>query len=124
VEREVIVARGQFAHKPLSDATRYPSHVQLYPDATFEDGMWSGGGSGTLARLLEEVSSKANRQVIDLTTSAPKGRIAWSYYISQEHPDQDEKALEQFLKNVADQTSLQFTREKRPVEMYFVREAK
>jgi hypothetical protein len=124
VEREVIVARGSFSHKPLSGAQRNPSHVHFYPDKTFEEGMWSGGGSGSLSELLKRVSSAADRQVIDLTTSTPQGRIAWSHYISPEKPDRDEKALEQLLKNLSDQTSLQFTREKRPIEIYFVREAK
>lgn len=124
VEREVIVARGQFAHKPLPDAKRFPSHVHLYPDKTFDEGMWNGGGSGTVSKLLEGVSDRVNRQVIDLTTLPPEGWISWSYYISPEKPDQDEKALEQFLKNLSEQTSLQFTREERPIEIYFVREAK
>lgn len=123
-EREVIVVTGRFAHKPLADAKRFPAHLHFYPDSTFDEGMWSGGGSGRVPELLERVSSHANRQVIDMTTAPPEGRIGWSYYNSSEKPDQDEKALEQFLRNLADQTSLQFTREKRPVEIYFVREAK
>lgn len=124
VEQEVIVARGTYSHKPLSGAQRYPSHVHFYPDKTFEEGMWSGGGSGSLSDLLNRVSSAADRQVIDLTTSTPEGHIAWSHYISPDKPDRDEKALQQFLKNLADQTSLHFTREMRPIEIYFVGEAK
>ena len=124
VEREVIDVTGQFSHTPRPDAKRFPTHIHLYSDAEFDDGMWTGGGSGSFAEFLGSLSMTIDRQVIDNAVPRPDHRLAWSHYISSRRPDENEKALEQFLKNVSEQTSLRFTREKRPVEVYFVREVK
>ena len=86
--------------------------------------MWTGGGSGSFEKFLGYLSSKTNRQVIDKAGSRPEHQVAWSEYISQKYADRDEKALAQFLKTVSEQTALHFTREKGPVEVYFVREVK
>ena len=123
-EREVIVARGVFSHKPVAAAKQRPSHIHLYSDTRLDEGLWGGGGGGTFSQMLESVSNFINRPVIDESTSKPQRGITWSSYNQMKSPDKYEEALEQFLKNLAAQTSLTFTREKREVDMFFVREEK
>ena len=126
VDREVIVTRGQFHFNPLT-GTNDDSRVHIYADILIDKG--TGMGSGDLSKFLRYVGNGLNFRVVDETREEGnednhKKRIPWtlhrdSYY--KEMMDEDRMAkVNKVLANLAKQTSLTFTIERRPVDIWIV----
>ena len=126
VDREVIVARGQFHFNPLT-STNDDRRVHVYSDILIGKG--SGIGSGNLSKLLGTIGNWLNFRVVDETREEGnednhKKRIPWalhrdSYFKEMMGEDRMAK-VNKVLANLAQQTSLTFTIEPRPVDIWFV----
>ncbi|MFZ2148619.1 MAG: M56 family metallopeptidase [Sedimentisphaerales bacterium] len=128
VERQVIVASGQFKFHPLS-GTYNDSQLHLYSDKLDPDESSGGGTADSVAELLTEIGDNVGMPVIDETESYEEIRIPFGSHgsCSLERIKNDvEKArkLDMLLVNLTKQTELQFTVERRPVEVWFVTEQK
>jgi hypothetical protein len=131
-EREVIVAKGKYVHKPRDGRLNCVVDISAEPlpegdDAHGKVGMNAGGGIGDLFRRL---GWHVDRPVLDEVDPASwklrtgKDRSAWKGYMGCRWPRRgvfdirpadgsgDRDAV---LKRVADQTGLTFTAEKRKV---------
>jgi hypothetical protein len=76
VERDVIVVRGRFVFTPQSGA--YSSNgVHIYAE-TLDKNEGDGGGSGSLAKFLQQVGSQLNITIIDQTDPYAKD-LSWFY---------------------------------------------
>jgi len=126
IERNVIVARGEFQFKPLSGAyDDYVIHVfsdKLDPDER------GGGGSGTLDKFLRYLGDiPLNEQVINEATGSENIRVYYGWHYSgylRKLTDETEKMekLEMLLGNLSRQTGLTFSRQRRIVEKWFISE--
>jgi len=126
IERNVIVARGEFQFKPLSGAyDDYVIHVfsdKLDPDER------GGGGSGTLDKFLRSLGDiPLNEQVINESTGSEDIRVYYGWHYSgylRKLTDETEKMekLEMLLGNLSRQTGLTFSRQRRIVEKWFISE--
>ena len=122
VEREVIVVSGdRFTAQP-------GSNIQLYAENSKDSGY---EGYGNLTNLLEEVGSRLNIRLINETKinpDAPETQgLIWVYHRDSDVAYAKSRKVEladELLKNLADQTGLTFTREQRPVDIWFVSEQK
>lgn len=123
VEREVIVASGRYEFHPVPDYFDQ-RHIHLYID-TLNSDYTGGGGSGTVSKFLQNLGSSYNRWVIDKTESSDV-ETQWRYHDSasrraiRKHPAK----LDIVLENLSRQSSLQFRKERRKVEVWFVTEEK
>jgi hypothetical protein len=119
VEKDVIVARGKYAQKPLENpAPREPNDVHLFTDVLdTEEG--SGGGTGKLAELLRHVGEMVNQQLIN-ETDAHKGDVSWVNNRSAHDAAKSPEQRDLLLKNLAAQTSLDFKVERRTVDAWKV----
>jgi len=129
VDREVIVARGKFHFNPLT-GTNDDSRVHVYADILIDEG-W-GMGSGNLSKFLRNVGNQLNFRVVDETREEGnednhKKRIPWTLHRDSHHAemmDEDRMAkVNKVLSNLAKQTSLTFTIERRPVDIWIVEDA-
>lgn len=121
VERDVIVARGQYEfHR---DQNAPINGVFLYIDKlTNEDG--SGGGAGKFKEFLDWIGGHVRIRVIDETQTDPSTQVSWSN-CTDSHLNKignDPAKIDRLLKNLSRQTSLEFKRERRPVEIWFISE--
>ena len=126
IERNVIVARGEFQFKPLSGAyDDYVIHVfsdKLDPDER------GGGGSGTLDKFLRYLGDiPLNEQVINETTGSEDIIVYYGWHYSgylRKLTDETEKMekLEMLLGNLSRQTGLTFSKQRRIVEKWFISE--
>jgi len=131
VERDVIIARGTFAfHEDenfaaLSTQARIgqprAGEVHLYT-VPLSPILGGGGGSGDLASLFEILESSTHRKFVDEVQEPRPKSISWSNNHSQYSAAENENKLDQLLAVVQKQTSLQFTKEKRPMPVWFVRQ--
>ena len=118
VERDVIIASGQFKYQPISfqDANEENTiHVFADPNRIRTSGGW--GNSGSLGKFIRDLSNHLNHIIINETGSSDvetRWRFRQAYFKS------DPDTLESFLKSVSEQTSLEFRREKRLVPIWFV----
>jgi len=121
-EREVIVARGRYELKSHPNGN-YPNHVYLTWDGSFGMPEWTANSLGELFRELEWY---IKMKIVDETESMEEitiphkrsQRLAW---IPQD-PELKNGRLGALLDNLAKTTSLQFTIERRPAEIWFVTE--
>ncbi len=125
VEREVIVARGKFQYQPHADASG-TNQVILFTDPYVAE-TGGGGGAGTLAFFLTTMGNCAGVQVVDEVDSARPEMVSWhtleSCWLSQHSKAKAQdrsKNLDSLLKNVAAQTGLVLTREKRKADVWVV----
>lgn len=125
VDREVIVARGQFHFNPPT-GTYDDSRVHIYADILLDQG--TGMGSGDASGFLRMVGDWLNFRVVDETRKEgdedSNARIPWalhrdSHYTEMRDGDRMAK-VKKVLANLARQTSLTFTIERRPVGIWFV----
>jgi RNA polymerase sigma factor (sigma-70 family) len=126
VEREVAVASGKFVSKPLKD--RKANTIDIYALNPVPNS-GAGGGSGTLDEFLRALGSFTNVPVVNEVQAGPKARLSWYYHIRSpmlkdpangidtRAEDTDAKAV---MPNVAAQTGLTVTFQKRKVRMLAV----
>jgi RNA polymerase sigma factor (sigma-70 family) len=120
VEREVIVVSGDhLAIQPGKDIQVYAENSQ---DKEYD-------GYGDLNNLFEEVGNRLNIRFINETqidSKAPETRnLIWEWHRDSDVLHMKNRRIEltdKLLKNLADQTGFTFTREQRPVEVWFVTE--
>ena len=125
IERDVIVARGEFHFKPLT-GTYDDSWIHVFSDKLDPD---EGGGGGTysldrfLTQRLAEIQLK--QHVVNLTEPSDNLRIKCgcheSAYLGKIAPGPERDAkLDLLLENLYRQTSLVFTKEFRKVDIWYV----
>jgi len=115
VERDVLIAQGEWSYKPLPTTTR-PLEVQLTVGA--------GANSlsvGDFAEFIERVESMADLRVVDEIRGTRPKKVAWSWKGSVVRVD-DSADLDRFIANLEKQTSLKFVKARRPIWMWFIRE--
>ncbi len=118
--REVLVARGKLAHKKLK-GTRNDDAIHFYTnELDREEG--GGGGSATLSKLLVRLGEYTHYRVIDETQSSNE-KVVWVNHMSAQTRRQP-NWLDQMLKNLQDQTGLEFKFEKRDIELWVIRVGK
>ncbi len=125
VERDVIVVTGNHFD------VQWGTHIQLYAENSRDRGY---EGYGDLKTFFQNVGSQMETRLIDETeinTNSPAyettANLTWTY-----HRDSDARTMknrrteltDKVLKNLTDQTGLTFTREQRPVDVWFVSEQK
>jgi hypothetical protein len=122
VERDVIVVTGNHFD------VQWGTHIQLYAENLHDNAY---DGYGDLKTFFLDVGSKLETRLIDETeinTNSPgsgTSNLTWTY-----HRDSDAIAMknrrveltDKLLKNLTDQTGLVFTREQRPVDVWFISE--
>ena len=117
-EREVIIVSGHYEHHPLPD---YPNTaaVHFYVDQLNEPGS-GGGGSGTMDEMLAQLENLIHERVIN-EVQVPEGTIlVWRHgRPSQfENLQKDPARVGLLLEHLSRQTSLQFRKEKRKVDIW------
>jgi len=124
VEREVIVAKGCYEFKPHPNGL-FPNHIHVTWDGTL--GNWEGTAN-SLAELFQHLERDIKMKIVDETE--PMEETAIRYKTSKNlawlgnSNDVKNKSLRGFLFNLSLTTSLQFTVENRPAEIWFVTETK
>ncbi len=122
VERDVIVAGGQYRFHPLGDRPQERA-VHLGTESLPPDG--GGGGSGSLREMLDWLGDRAGRVVIDETQSSNEA-IQWRDHLAgamNEMASDTQAGRElvgRLLENVSKQTSLTFRLERRKVGVWLV----
>ncbi len=117
VEREVIVARGEYKFQP-SPAKFGKDSIHLYSDTLSKDG-GAGGGSGTLEKLFKWVGDRTGATLIDETESSDV-KLSWYNHrsTSRKALTDDPARLDQLLENLEKQTGLEFKTETRSVRIW------
>lgn len=132
VERDTIVIRGDWQFHPSPDVQPGDSkYVNLYADeadATDATKGSSGFGTSALPELFAIVGSYLNLPVADERSSPDTRQAVWRVHRSAlllDMPDGPARLAKAdlILKHLAEQTSLQFTREPRKVAVWFVSRA-
>jgi RNA polymerase sigma factor (sigma-70 family) len=116
VEREVIVAHGS-AKSP-------ETKVQIYAE---KKGKGSGMGHGSLQQLLGKVGEQLNIYVVNEAQIDPlyADLFDWADYPDSNYSkmgNRREELTDKVLQNLTTQTGLTFTREQRPVDIWFITE--
>jgi hypothetical protein len=124
-EREVAVATGKFRSAPLKD--RKLNEIDIYALKPIPDS-GAGGGSGTLDEFFRALGSFISTPVVSEVKGGPKG-VSWYYHVRSPRvrdpingidtyaEDTDPKVV---LPNVAAQTGLVLTLQKRKVRVLVV----
>jgi hypothetical protein len=125
VERDVIVARGKFQFRPLH-GTYDDSWIHVFSDKLDSDERGGGTSGSTLDRFLNQrLAAQLNQQVVNLAQSSEDALHTYGTHLSAylckmpDGPERDAK-VKLLLENLARQTSLLFTRERRTVEVWHV----
>jgi len=135
VEEDVIVVRGKLDIKPVK-ATEWekqtsevfpslpePAHrpIHVYVDSLNTGEFRVLCADTDLKGLLRELTKRLRRKVIDETQSS-EVLVGWSLHdtFRREYIEEDPSRLDRLLENLEKQTSLEFRKEKRPVEVWFV----
>ena len=116
VERDILLAQGEWLYKPLATTTR-PQEVQLTVDAG-ANSFWSGD----FGEFIERVESMADLRVVDEIRGTRPKEVAWSWkssVVRVENPAE----LDHFIADLERQTSLKFVKARRPIWMWFIRES-
>jgi RNA polymerase sigma factor (sigma-70 family) len=112
VAREVIVASGRYIAPPVS---KEPFTVHISADNKDLDSE-RGGGEGTLDEFLSSLSFITGLRFLDEATRTAGAKIRWLQHDSSlEHARVDE-----MLVNLSTQTSLEFRRRNRPVDVWSI----
>jgi uncharacterized protein (TIGR03067 family) len=130
VEREVVVARGKYRSKPLPG--KDSNHIELYATELQRPEAGNGGGSAAFSKFLcADLGGFINRRLVNEVEGAPK-HVSFHYSFRSlmvKDPTTgvdtyaEDTDPEKVLKNVAAQTGLTFTTEKRNVPVLFVEKA-
>ena len=122
IEKDVVVARGRYAFKSWPGAPRDPDDIHIFTDKIdLESG--SGGGTDSLAGFLRHVGDTIGQKVID-ETEPHEGDVEWRNNMSAHDATKTSAQRDQLLNNLAAQTSLKFTVERREVDVWRVTDAK
>jgi len=122
VEREVVVAKGALKVKPLEG--RPKNYIEVFAKEATK-GEPSGGGSGDMRRFLSDLGVFVGKRIVSDTLD-PNETVDYGMYVRRplssddairDAEDHDPKTV---LENVAKQTGLTFTTEKRKVRVLFV----
>lgn len=133
VEQDVYVARGNYRLTPLqgeneteivqlADKRISTDHVHIFGKELVPDG-GGGGGSGDFDELLKWLGRWIDVPVINDVRSHPKRQVTWRQHSRSpftEEMRQEDHDPEAVLRNMTRQTQLQFTKERRPIEILFV----
>jgi hypothetical protein len=134
VDRDAIIVRGQYKRIPL-EGVKHPDKIYVYPDSAWALGSisgpepYSGGGTKSLAKLIEMVGSHFNRPVVCETENLSAIKV--SYFTSQSYSlaianvktkEDKQKTLDSVLKNLSRQTSLKFEYGRRDKDVWFITE--
>jgi hypothetical protein len=128
-QREVIVAWGTFHFRPLA-GTYNDSWIHVYADQLDPDTRGGGGGSGSLAEFIRHLGEvNLDQQVVDETQGDREVKVNYGWHMSgyiRKITDEKERAvkLRLVLDNVARQTGLTFSVERRTVSVWLVTEKK
>jgi beta-lactamase regulating signal transducer with metallopeptidase domain/thiol-disulfide isomerase/thioredoxin len=121
VDRETIVVTGRYKFQPLPGALDQGINWTASDTDLASSG---GGGSGRLADLAKTLSSYYDRPFIDETAEKPSAPLSWwqreSVYAT--NGAKSPKKLDAVLALLARQTGLTFKRERRPVDVWHVRD--
>jgi len=123
--RPVIVARGSFQFRSLSERATYdPDMVHVFADVLDADESY-GGSRGTVAQFLVEVGATLNVTVVDETEPSPDTLLAWGTHSSCQLKQMPEGAqkwakVDLILENLTKQTSLELAKQERVVDLWLV----
>lgn len=124
LERDVIVARGQFHFTPVPDSYN-ASWIHMYSD-TLDPDERNGGGSGSLEKCLRYLGEVLlDQQVVDETNGSENIEVSYGWHGSgyiRRIEDETERAakLRMLLDNISHQTGLKFHIERRTVPLWRV----
>ena len=124
VQRDVIVADGKYEFHPEPNAYNDTS-VHIFADKLDPD-EGAGGGTGTLTKFLRWVGNRVSMPIINETEMPDDFELSWGNHRSSRlrkllEPERSRK-LDMVVANLARQTSLTFTKERREVDVWFVSE--
>lgn len=111
VDRQVIVAKGGFAHTPIPGRSEA---IELYARKLNEDRTSGGGGSGDFGEFLRKLGTYIERRVVDEIEAPPEREIRWHYN------DYGRTEPEMVLQHLTEQIALTFEEELRRVKVLFV----
>ena len=125
VETPVVRATGILRYQALPGA-RGETDVQLFAEPSANDvRTYTGAGCGSLAQLLRHVAARSGRRFVDNTLSSEVD-VSWSDYQSAKLEPYGRprplyrRDLKHLLANVARQTGLAFTQERRTIDEWVV----
>jgi len=121
VEKEVVIAKGQFEFCPLSgDASHKEIHLFIEKPDPF-DNIRGGGGSGGVGTLLDYLGRIGKIHIINQCQSRTDQQIQWRQHSSAwERVLSDPDSFGALLKIVSSQTSLQFQKTQRIEDIWSV----
>jgi RNA polymerase sigma factor (sigma-70 family) len=113
VTRNVVVVSGRYAPRPISK--EYPG-LHLSADNRDLDSE-NGGGEGTLDEILFSLNFITGLRFVDEAAVPAGTKIRWTQHDSS----LERGRVAEMLANLSRQTSLEFRRQERPVEVWSVR---
>jgi hypothetical protein len=131
VNRDAIIVRGQYKRVPLENVER-PDNIYIYTDLHKHfpgPEPIDGGGTGSVAKMIERVGSDFNRPVVFETEGLSD--ITVSYHDSQSYSlatanaktsEDRQQILDSVLENLSSQTSLQFEYGQCEQDVWFITE--
>jgi hypothetical protein len=115
VTRDVVVVSGRYAPRPISK-----ERPELHLSADNRDlDSEEGGGEETLDELLSTLSFITGLRFVDEATVPAGTKIRWTQHDSS----LERGRLAEMLANLSRQTSLNFRRQVRPVDVWWISEA-
>jgi RNA polymerase sigma factor (sigma-70 family) len=112
VTRDVVVVSGRYAPRPIS---KERPELRLSADNRDLDSE-CGGGEGTLDEVLSALNFITGLRFVDEATVPAGAKIHWTQHDSS----LERGRLAEILANLSRQTSLEFRRQERPVEVWSV----
>ncbi|MHC4155158.1 MAG: hypothetical protein ACYST6_09600 [Planctomycetota bacterium] len=131
VNHDAIIVRGQYKRVPL-EGVEHPNQIYLYPDS------WGdftgpepidGGGTCSVAKMIEMVGSHFNRPVVFETENLSDITVGYfdslSYSLATANAkttEEEQQIFDSVLKNLSTQTSLQFEYGQCEKDIWFITE--
>jgi RNA polymerase sigma factor (sigma-70 family) len=125
VEREVIVVRGRFEVRPI-EAGEEGKRIQLFAERALPPPLNSTPWTGGLRKLLDLAGDRAGIRFVDESQAAADLKLEWRDHLlfdrtlRAQNAGDRRAAIDRLIGNLAQQTSMTFTREQRKVEVWFV----
>jgi uncharacterized protein (TIGR03067 family) len=122
-EEEVFVLSGKYAAKPLAD--RKADQIEVYAKE-LTDRTTGGGGTGTLAEMAAATERHVGKRIVLDKVEGEPAKVSWHYngpsVATQQKPN-DARNAPRVLANIAEQTGLTVTAEKRKARVLVVEHA-